>query len=73
MTTPRPYAPERTIPEAITELRRCAGSQFDPAVVDAFSELVAELVWPSTPATATAGNAEQASDHARADARSTKP
>ena len=73
MTTPRPYAAQRTIPEAITELRRCAGSQFDPAVVDAFSELVAELVWPSTPATATGGNAEQASDHARADARSTKP
>ena len=73
MTTPRPYAAQRTIPEAITELRRCAGSQFDPVVVDAFSELVVELVWPSTPATATAGNAEQASDHARADARSTKP
>jgi two-component system cell cycle response regulator len=72
MTAPRPYAAQRTIPEAIAELRRCAGSQFDPAVVDTLSELVVELVWPSTPSTATAGNAEQAPDRARAEARSTK-
>jgi hypothetical protein len=41
---------ERT-PE-LAELRRVAGSQFDPAVVDAFSELVVELVWPPAPAPA---------------------
>jgi HD-GYP domain-containing protein (c-di-GMP phosphodiesterase class II) len=33
----------------ITEARG-AGGQFDPAVVDAFSELVVELVWPTAPA-----------------------
>ena len=32
----RPYAAGRSITEALTELRRCAGSQFDPVVVDAF-------------------------------------
>jgi HD-GYP domain-containing protein (c-di-GMP phosphodiesterase class II) len=31
----RPYAKRRTHDEAIAELRRCSGSQFDPAVVDA--------------------------------------
>jgi two-component system cell cycle response regulator len=49
MTSARPYAEQRTIPEAVTELRRGAGSQFDGAVVDALSELVVELLWP-TPA-----------------------
>jgi two-component system, cell cycle response regulator len=36
----RPYRRGRTAAEAVDELRRCAGTQFDPAVVDAF---VAEL------------------------------
>jgi two-component system, cell cycle response regulator len=40
MTTERPYRepiPER---EAIDELRRCAGTQFDPLVVDAFCRVL---------------------------------
>jgi two-component system, cell cycle response regulator len=36
MTTTRPYRPAMSDQEAIGELRRCAGTQFDPAVVDAF-------------------------------------
>ncbi len=32
----RPYRGKRTRSEALSELRRCAGGQFDPAVVDAF-------------------------------------
>lgn len=32
----RPYQGKRTRSEAVSELRRCAGAQFDPAVVDAF-------------------------------------
>jgi HD-GYP domain-containing protein (c-di-GMP phosphodiesterase class II) len=35
MTTDRPYRAARTGEEALAELRRCAGTQFDPAVVDA--------------------------------------
>jgi HD-GYP domain-containing protein (c-di-GMP phosphodiesterase class II) len=52
MTSPRPHATQRTIGEAIAELRRCVGTQFDPTVVDALSELVVELVWPNTSAPA---------------------
>jgi two-component system, cell cycle response regulator len=57
MTSPRPYAPRRTLSEAVAELRRNAGTQFDPAVVDAFSELVVELVWPSPPSQVSRGGA----------------
>jgi diguanylate cyclase (GGDEF)-like protein/putative nucleotidyltransferase with HDIG domain len=35
MTADRPYSPARTTQEATAELRRSAGSHFDPAVVDA--------------------------------------
>jgi subtilisin family serine protease len=49
MTSARPYAGQRTIPEAVAELRRGAGSQFDRAVVDALSELVVEPLWPARP------------------------
>ena len=35
MTTDRPYRAARSREEALEELRRCAGTQFDPAVVDA--------------------------------------
>lgn len=36
MTSERSYAKARTPEEAMAELRRCAGHQFDPATVDAF-------------------------------------
>jgi HD-GYP domain-containing protein (c-di-GMP phosphodiesterase class II) len=42
MISARPYAPPQTAEEAIAELRRCAGRQFDPAVVAAFERAVAE-------------------------------
>jgi diguanylate cyclase (GGDEF)-like protein len=62
MTSPRPYAPQLPIPKAIAELGRCAGTQFDPAVVDALSELVVELVWPHEQATAATTNIDPARD-----------
>lgn len=36
MTATRPYAPPRSPEAAVRELRRCAGTQFDPQVVVAF-------------------------------------
>jgi diguanylate cyclase (GGDEF)-like protein/putative nucleotidyltransferase with HDIG domain len=45
MTTPRPYASSRTRAEALAELKRCSGTQFDPAVVRA---LAAELTADSS-------------------------
>jgi two-component system cell cycle response regulator len=37
----RPYRRGRSAAEAIAELERCAGSQFDPAVVAAFAAVLA--------------------------------
>lgn len=36
MTDTRPYQPARTPEEATAEIQRCAGTQFDPRVVEAF-------------------------------------
>jgi HD-GYP domain-containing protein (c-di-GMP phosphodiesterase class II) len=41
MTMGRPYRPSMSHEDAIRELRRCAGTQFDPEVVDAFAQLPA--------------------------------
>ena len=42
MISDRPYAPARTIDEALAELRRCAGMQFDPAIVPIFEQVLAD-------------------------------
>jgi two-component system, cell cycle response regulator len=42
MTRPRPFSPAITPREALVELRRCAGGQFDPAIVAAFGQTLAE-------------------------------
>ncbi|MGI8749815.1 MAG: HD-GYP domain-containing protein [Thermoleophilaceae bacterium] len=42
MTSDRPYSPPRTPERALRELRDCAGTQFDPVVVDAFCSARAE-------------------------------
>jgi two-component system cell cycle response regulator len=41
MTADRPYSEARSVADALAELRRCAGSQFDPVAVEAFQEACA--------------------------------
>lgn len=50
MTSTRPYRAPRDAGDALEELRRCAGSQFDPALVGVFADAWGEgeldlLVW----------------------------
>jgi HD-GYP domain-containing protein (c-di-GMP phosphodiesterase class II) len=42
MTTDRPYRPARPWDKALAELDRCAGTQFDPAVVQALAAILAK-------------------------------
>jgi HD-GYP domain-containing protein (c-di-GMP phosphodiesterase class II) len=42
MTSDRPYRGALGHPRALDELRRCAGGQFDPTVVDAFVRAFAD-------------------------------
>jgi diguanylate cyclase (GGDEF)-like protein len=60
MTSDRPYRPRMSPAAALEELRRCAGTQFDPEVVGAFEVLMRDLA--SERRTLLAG----ATDHARA-------
>jgi putative two-component system response regulator len=41
MTSDRPYRPAMSVEEAVDEIERCAGAQFDPTVVAAFLEAAA--------------------------------
>lgn len=43
MTTRRPYRPAMTFEDAIAEMERCAGSQFDPAVIERFLVIANDL------------------------------
>jgi two-component system, cell cycle response regulator len=48
MTTDRPHRPARSRAEALAELSRCAGTQFDPEVVDAFARVLQREATAST-------------------------
>ncbi|MEK6795383.1 MAG: HD domain-containing phosphohydrolase [Spirochaetota bacterium] len=39
MTSDRPYRTRMAVEDAVNEIKRCSGTQFDPAIVDVFSEL----------------------------------
>ncbi|MGA5700942.1 HD-GYP domain-containing protein [Peterkaempfera bronchialis] len=50
MTSTRSYRRGRPVPEAVAELRRCAGTQFDPRMVRALVSAVATHGWrPAEP------------------------
>ena len=49
MTTDRSYRKSLGVERAVEELRRCAGTQFDPAVVDALVAIVTEVHEPGQP------------------------
>lgn len=42
MTSNRPYNKRKTYDEAIEELKRCSGTQFDPVITQAFIEMILE-------------------------------
>ena len=44
ITTDRPYRVGRSAEEALEELRRCSGTQFDPDVVAALARVAAKSV-----------------------------
>jgi HD-GYP domain-containing protein (c-di-GMP phosphodiesterase class II) len=44
MTHQRPYASKMTTEQAIGELHRCAGGQFDPQVVAVLARVVADTL-----------------------------
>jgi HD-GYP domain-containing protein (c-di-GMP phosphodiesterase class II) len=44
MLSRRPYKAPMTRAEAVAELRRCAGTQFDPRVVEVLAAVALELV-----------------------------
>jgi len=62
MTAGRPYREPFAEAEAVAELRRCSGSQFDPRVVEEFCGMLAE----DAPAGAAAAPAAPSSDPALA-------
>jgi diguanylate cyclase (GGDEF)-like protein len=41
MTSDRPYRAGMSVPDALAELRRCAGTQFEPGIVEVLERLVA--------------------------------
>lgn len=53
MVTGRPYRKARTKEEALAELKRCSGTQFDPRIVEAFIAILEES---STPHQGTVSN-----------------
>ena len=42
MISKLPNSPSKTTGEALAELHRCAGAQFDPAIVTTFDRIIAE-------------------------------
>ena len=52
MISERTYGRTYSEPDALAELRRCAGTQFDPSVVAAFERVIAQRAQPALPRSA---------------------
>ncbi|MGO9079932.1 MAG: HD-GYP domain-containing protein [Streptosporangiaceae bacterium] len=65
MTSTRSYRQARSVAEAVAELRRGAGTQFDPLLVDAFIAALDAEGWqlPAQPVPPPSGNTVTAHDH----------
>ncbi|WP_395110380.1 HD-GYP domain-containing protein [Actinomadura sp. SCN-SB] len=64
MTSNRSYRAACTIEEAVVELRRCAGDQFDPVMVESFVRALDRLGWELPGPVSVPGDAEVAQqDH----------
>ena len=44
MTSNRPYNKRKSYEEGIAELKKCSGAQFDPYIVECFSEIISEKI-----------------------------
>lgn len=53
MISDRPYAGSRTTGDALAELRRCAGTQFDPTLVPVFERVLADRARTPTASSST--------------------
>jgi len=47
MISPRPYRPSLAAEDALAEIWQCAGTQYDPAVVEAFHRWYRKGAWPA--------------------------
>jgi putative nucleotidyltransferase with HDIG domain len=54
MTSDRPYRRARSVPEALAEIKRCRGTQFDPQVVDTLLAIPMEELLAARDGVATA-------------------
>ena len=64
MTSDRCYQGARSLPDALAEMRRCAGTQFDPEVVAALCARLEPAAPPSTAPAAETPSADRAHDPA---------
>jgi putative two-component system response regulator len=48
MTSARPYRPSLSFKQALEELRRGAGTHFDPSLVEPFITMVSAMAWPKS-------------------------
>jgi HD-GYP domain-containing protein (c-di-GMP phosphodiesterase class II) len=63
MTSTRSYRGARKVSEAVAELRKWSGSQFDPALVDAFIAALDRDGWEQPDPVAPPPDAAGAQDH----------